>query len=61
MARACKTAGLALYSPHDLRHRWASVQVARGVPLPQVAAALGHSRSSLTLDVYSHVLLAESD
>ena len=56
MARACNTAGIALYSPHDLRHRWASVQVARGVPLPQVAEALGHSRSSLTLDVYSHVI-----
>lgn len=59
MRRACQSAGIALYSPHDLRHRYASVQVARGVPLPMVAAQLGHSRKSLTLDTYSHVLLAD--
>jgi hypothetical protein len=33
--------------------------VARGVPITSVAAALGHSRKSLTLDTYSHVLLDE--
>ena len=59
IARACKTAGIAHYHPHDFRHRFASVMVAQGVPLPQVAAALGHSRKSLTLDVYSHVLMDE--
>jgi integrase len=57
MRRACQTAGLSLYSPHDLRHRYASVQIARGVPVTIVAAQLGHSRKSLTLDTYSHVLL----
>jgi integrase len=56
MARACKTAGIAHRHPHDLRHRYASVQIARGVPVTQVAAQLGHSRKSLTLDVYSHVM-----
>src|SRR5262249_62430384 len=59
MARACKAAGIAHYHPHDLRHRYASVQIARGVPVTQVAAQLGHSKKSLTLDVYSHVLLAD--
>ena len=42
-------------APHDLRHRYASVQTSRGVPVTQVAAQLGHSRKSLTLDTYSHV------
>jgi integrase len=60
MQRACKHAGIASYSPHDLRHRYASVQIGRGVPVTQVAAQLGHSRNSLTLDVYSHVLLDEA-
>ena len=59
MARACKTAGIAHRHPHDFRHRYASVQIARGVPVTQVAAQLGHSRKSLTLDVYSHVLIDE--
>ncbi len=57
MRRACQSAGLALYSPHDLRHRYASVQIARGVPVTNLAAQLGHTRKSFTLDVYSHVLL----
>jgi integrase len=57
MWRACKAVGIPNYSPHDLRHRYASVQIARGIPVTKVAAQLGHSRNSMTLDVYSHVLL----
>jgi integrase len=57
MARACKAAGIAHYHPHDLRHRYASVKIADGIPVTAVAAQLGHSRKSLTLDTYSHVLL----
>jgi integrase len=57
MRRACVAAGLAHYHPHDLRHRYASVKIAEGVPVTDLAAQLGHSRKSLTLDTYSHVLL----
>ncbi len=57
MARACKTAGIVHRHPPDLRHRYASVKIAQGVPVTQVAAQLGHSRKSLTLDTYSHVLV----
>jgi integrase len=59
IARACKTAGIVHRHPHDFRHRYASVQIARGVPVTQVAAQLGHSRKSLTLDTYSHVLMGD--
>ena len=59
MGRACQAAGIALYSPHDLRHRYASVQVARGVSLPMVAAHLGHASKAFTMDVYTHVILAD--
>jgi len=60
MARACKAAAIAHFHPHDLRHRYASVQIGRGVPVTQVAAQLGHAKKSLTLDTYSHVLLDET-
>jgi len=60
MRRACHAAGTTLYSPHDLRHCYASVQIARDVPVTNLAAQLGHTRKSLTLDTYSHVLLDES-
>jgi integrase len=59
MTRACKAAGIVHRHPHDLRHRYASVKIAEGVPVTVVAAQLGHSRNSLTLDTYSHVLLDE--
>ena len=60
MRSGCKLAGLPHYSPHDLRHRYASVQVRRGVPVTDLAAQLGHARKSLTLDSYSHVLLNDA-
>ncbi len=59
MTRACQRAEIAHHSPHDLRHRWASVQVARGVPITEISAALGHADKALTLNTYSHVLLAD--
>jgi integrase len=57
MARACKAAGIVHRHPHDFRHRFASVKIAEGVPVTTLAAQLGHSRKSLTLDTYSHVLV----
>lgn len=59
MDRACRDAGIVHRHPHDLRHRYASLKIAEGVPVTAVAAQLGHSKKSLTLDVYSHVLLDE--
>lgn len=61
MRRACEDAGIVLYSPHDLRHRWISLALRRGVPLAEVAAAAGHARQSMTADVYSHVVLEPGD
>lgn len=48
-------------SPHDLRHRWISLALRRGVPLAEVAAAAGHARQSVTADTYSHVVLEPGD
>lgn len=59
MVRACKVAGVPSYSPHDLRHRYISLLVMAGVPMPVIRQVVGHARASVTLDVYSHVLLDE--
>jgi integrase len=40
---------------HDLRHSFASLALAGGVPLKTVSEALGHSSISTTADVYSHL------
>jgi len=54
-----KIAEIPLFTPHDLRHRYISLLVMAGVPLPVVREVVGHSRASVTRDVYSHVLLDE--
>ncbi|SDH00718.1 Phage integrase family protein [Aneurinibacillus thermoaerophilus] len=41
---------------HDLRHTHATIMLKQGVHPKIVAERLGHSRTQLTLDTYSHVL-----
>jgi integrase len=41
---------------HDLRHSAVTIALAEGIHPKSVSAMLGHSRISLTLDVYSHSL-----
>jgi integrase/recombinase XerD len=59
MGRACQAAGIPRYSPHDLRHRRVSIWHHEGVPLREIAARVGHARTSLTVDTYTHVILVE--
>ena len=56
MRRACQSAGIAVYSPHDLRHRRITIWHHAGVPMREIQERVGHSRASITLDVYSHVM-----
>ena len=42
--------------PHDFRHRRASLWHGQGVPGAELAKRLGHSKPSMSLDVYSHVM-----
>ncbi len=49
-------AGLRPVRLHDLRHGYASLAMAAGVPLPIVSKLLGHSSVAITSDTYSHLL-----
>ena len=49
-------AGLPESRFHDLRHSCASLLLAQGVHPRVVMEMLGHSRISMTMDTYSHVL-----
>lgn len=40
---------------HDLRHTYATLALANGVPIRIVADTLGHSRTSVTMDIYAFV------
>jgi integrase len=56
IGRACRAAGVPFYSPHDLRHRRGSLWHASGVPARELADRMGHSKPSMSLDVYTHVM-----
>ena len=52
---AAKAAGLEHIWPHALRHSWASLALAEGVPLHIVQAIGGWSTPHVLLDIYAHV------
>ena len=56
MTRACRLAKIPHYSPHDLRHRRLTLWHQSGVPARELAERAGHSKPSMSLDVYTHVL-----
>jgi len=56
---ACRAAEIAHYHPHDLRHRRISLWHGQGVPVKEAAERSGHSKASMTLDRYSHVMPLE--
>ena len=41
---------------HDLRHTWATLALANGVPVKVVQERLGHATVGVTMDIYAHVL-----
>lgn len=51
--RLCKKVGLK-YSPHTLRHTFASYLVMEGIDIPTVAELLGHKKITTTM-IYSHL------
>lgn len=54
--RIVSTAGLPVIRFHDLRHTAASLLLARGVPVTEVARMLGHSSPHITYKLYAHAI-----
>jgi len=48
--------GLPHITPHSLRHTNITLMISAGVDVRTVASKAGHSRTSTTLDIYSHAL-----
>jgi len=53
--KATAVAGLPRMRQHDLRHWCATILLGRGVPVPTVAAILGHASPNVTLAIYAGV------
>lgn len=60
LARFSKRHGLPHINPHAFRHTAASVLINNGQDIVTVSRRLGHSHTSTTLDIYSH-LIAQAD
>lgn len=54
--RVLSEAGLPKIRFHDLRHTAASLMLNHGIPLLVISRILGHSKPSVTLDIYGHLL-----
>ena len=52
MERTCKRAGVPLLSPHKLRHTFASLNLASGLPVGDVSAVMGHASTAVTMNFY---------
>ena len=60
MTRACRNAKVPHHHPHDFAPA-DHVSASLGVAAPELAERAGHSKPSMSLDVYSHVMPAERD
>lgn len=54
--KVIRSSGLPYIRFHDLRHTAATIMLLRGVPVFTVSKVLGHSKPSVTLDIYGHLI-----
>jgi integrase len=60
--RAKDTAGIgASFTPHSLRHVFASVALANGIPITDVSRWLGHANIQTTFAIYGHLVPSSWD
>ncbi|EGO62124.1 tyrosine recombinase XerC [Acetonema longum] len=46
---------------HQLRHTFASVAISQGLNIKAISKILGHAKTSITLDVYGHLLPGDAE
>lgn len=56
MGRACRIAEIPLYSPHDLRHRRASLWHGQGLTVAEMKERGGWAKGEIVLDTYAHLM-----
>ena len=61
IAKACKAAGIPVFSPHDLRHRRISLLHLRGVPWARIGEFVGQRDLTVAANTYTHVLADETE
>jgi integrase len=59
LARCCKAAGIAVFTPREMRHTFVSVLSDSGLSIEEIADAVGHVNSYITKTVYRHQIRDE--
>lgn len=59
LAKACKAAGIPVFSPREMRHTFVSHLSDSGMSIEEIAAAVGHKNSHITETVYRHQIRDE--
>jgi site-specific recombinase XerD len=59
LGQACARAGVRPFTPHQLRHFYATEMLRNGAKLEVVGRILGHRGIGVTADIYRHVLTGE--
>jgi len=60
--RAAARAGLPpQFIPHSLRHLYASIALAEGIPITEVSRWLGHNSIEVTHQIYGHLIPTSLD
>ncbi len=53
--------GLEHFTPHSLRHTFATLQISAGVSLRTLQARTGHAQASTLVNIYSHAIKAADE
>lgn len=53
-AKACEKANIRPITQHQFRHSYATRMIHKGIPIDEVSKSIGHSKVSMTVDVYLH-------
>ena len=56
LERFCKREGIAFKGLHSFRHAVATQAITNGVDIKTVSSVLGHSQTSITLNIYTHAV-----
>lgn len=57
--KACDKSGVRPITLHQFRHSHATLLLDKGIMINEVSRRLGHSKTSTTLDIYSHTDLTQ--
>jgi integrase len=57
----CEKNNLTKFTPHSLRHTFATLQITQGVDIKTLQARTGHSKAGTLTDIYAHEIQSANE